>query len=61
MKGRTVITIAHRLEAVKNAEYCVVLGKGKLVRYGSAREILNEGSGGLDVLREGDGEEGGEG
>ncbi len=43
MKGRTVITIAHRLEAVKNAEYCIVLGKGRLLRQGTAADILKEG------------------
>ena len=44
MKGRTVITIAHRLEAVKNAEYCIVLGKGRLVKHGRADDILREDS-----------------
>lgn len=44
MRESTVITIAHRLEAVRNATHCVVLGKGKLVRSGSAEEMLGEGS-----------------
>lgn len=44
MKESTVITIAHRLEAVKNADYCVVLGKGKLVKSGRAADMLREGS-----------------
>ena len=44
MRESTVITIAHRLEAVKSADYCVVLGKGKLVRSGRAVEMLKEGS-----------------
>jgi ABC-type multidrug transport system fused ATPase/permease subunit len=44
MRQSTVITIAHRLEAVKNADYCVVLGKGKLVRAGKAEDMLREGS-----------------
>jgi ABC-type multidrug transport system fused ATPase/permease subunit len=44
MKGRTVITIAHRLEAVKNADYCVVLGDGRIIREGSAADILRENS-----------------
>lgn len=43
MRESTVITIAHRLEAVRNAEFCVVLGKGKLVRAGRAEEMLREG------------------
>ncbi len=40
MNESTVITIAHRLEAVKNADYCVVLQKGKLVEAGPAAEML---------------------
>ncbi|KAF2180532.1 P-loop containing nucleoside triphosphate hydrolase protein [Zopfia rhizophila CBS 207.26] len=40
----TVITIAHRLEAVKNADYCVVLGNGKLVKSGRASDMLSKGS-----------------
>lgn len=52
MQGRTVITIAHRLEAVKNAEYCIVLGKGRLIKYGRAEDILKEGSSNLDSFLE---------
>ena len=44
MRESTVITIAHRLEAVKNADYCVVLGRGKLVKAGKASDMLKEGS-----------------
>ena len=43
MRGSTVITIAHRLEAVRNADFAVVLGKGKLVQAGKAEEMLREG------------------
>jgi ABC-type multidrug transport system fused ATPase/permease subunit len=43
MKESTVITIAHRLEAVKNADYCVVLGKGKVIKAGKASDMLKEG------------------
>ncbi|KAF1960533.1 ABC bile acid transporter-like protein [Byssothecium circinans] len=43
MRESTVITIAHRLEAVRNADWCIVLGKGKLVRCGPAEEMLREG------------------
>ncbi|KAF2019292.1 ABC bile acid transporter-like protein [Aaosphaeria arxii CBS 175.79] len=43
MRESTVITIAHRLEAVKNADYCVVLGKGKLVKAGKASDMLKDG------------------
>jgi ABC-type multidrug transport system fused ATPase/permease subunit len=44
MRESTVITIAHRLEAVRNADYCIVLGKGKLVKSGKAKDMLREGS-----------------
>jgi len=44
MRESTVITIAHRLEAVKNAEFCIVLGKGRVVKAGRASEMLREGS-----------------
>ena len=44
MRESTAITIAHRLEAVRNADY-VVLGKGKLVRAGNAKDMLAEGTG----------------
>jgi ABC-type multidrug transport system fused ATPase/permease subunit len=43
MKESTVITIAHRLEAVKNADYCIVLGNGRIVKQGPAEEMLREG------------------
>lgn len=43
MRESTVITIAHRLEAVKNADYCVVLGKGKLIKAGRASDMLRDG------------------
>lgn len=50
MSGRTVITIAHRLEAVKNAEYCIVLGKGRLIKQGRAGDILRGDSGAIPNL-----------
>lgn len=40
MTDSTVITIAHRLEAVRNADYCIVLGKGKILEQGPAEEML---------------------
>ncbi|WPG98732.1 ABC bile acid transporter [Acrodontium crateriforme] len=42
MKDSTVITIAHRLEAVRNADYCIVLGKGKVLEQGPAEDMLRE-------------------
>jgi ABC-type multidrug transport system fused ATPase/permease subunit len=50
MKGRTVITIAHRLEAVRNAEFCIVLDKGRMVRHGRAEDILRENSNNLSSM-----------
>ncbi|KAF2002299.1 P-loop containing nucleoside triphosphate hydrolase protein [Amniculicola lignicola CBS 123094] len=44
MRESTVITIAHRLEAVRNADYCVVLSKGKVEKAGRAEDMLREGS-----------------
>ncbi|KAF1832529.1 P-loop containing nucleoside triphosphate hydrolase protein [Decorospora gaudefroyi] len=43
MRHSTVITIAHRLEAVKDADFCVVLGKGQLIKAGRAEDMLREG------------------
>jgi ABC-type multidrug transport system fused ATPase/permease subunit len=40
MRGSTVITIAHRAEAVKHADYCIVLGKGQVVQQGNAADML---------------------
>ncbi|KAH9838909.1 ATP-dependent bile acid permease-like [Teratosphaeria destructans] len=45
MKESTVITIAHRLEAVRNADYCIVLGKGRILEQGPAAQMLKEHSG----------------
>lgn len=42
MKDSTVITIAHRLEAVRNADYCIVLGKGKVIEQGLAADMLRD-------------------
>jgi ABC-type multidrug transport system fused ATPase/permease subunit len=40
MKGSTVITIAHRAEAVKHADYCIVLGEGRVIQQGKAADML---------------------
>lgn len=39
MRSSTVITIAHRLEAVKDADYCVVLENGRLQSQGRATDV----------------------
>ena len=38
MRESTVITIAHRLEAVKNADFFIRLDKGKLIAAGPVEE-----------------------
>ncbi|KAF8849022.1 ABC transporter-like protein [Acephala macrosclerotiorum] len=39
MRESTVITIAHRVEAVRGADWCVVLGKGRIEEVGKAGEL----------------------
>lgn len=39
LKESTVITIAHRVEAVKNADYCIVLDNGRVVANGTPEEV----------------------
>jgi ABC-type multidrug transport system fused ATPase/permease subunit len=40
MKESTVITIAHRLEAVREADSCIVLAEGRVVDQGFVGEVL---------------------
>ncbi|KAL1138969.1 hypothetical protein AAG570_009030 [Ranatra chinensis] len=41
MKGRTVLTIAHRLSTVKNADQIAVLDQGKIVELGSYDQLMD--------------------
>jgi ABC-type multidrug transport system fused ATPase/permease subunit len=43
MVEATVIMIAHRVEAVKGADYAIVLEKGRVLRQGPAKEMLSGG------------------
>ena len=38
LRGSTIITIAHRLEAVRNADYYIRLGNGRVISQGAAVE-----------------------
>ena len=49
MKESTVVTIAHRIEAVNNADYCIVLDKGGVLAQGSASEMLRDGAAAANV------------
>lgn len=44
LSGSTVITIAHRMEAIRAADYCVVLGKGTILKMGKPEDVLREGA-----------------
>ena len=41
-KDKTVITVAHRLSTVKNAEQIVVLDKGEIIELGTHTELVNK-------------------
>ena len=55
MKDSTVITIAHRLEAVRNADYCIVLGKGQILEQGPAAEMLRDHQ--IDMVEDNEGQD----
>ncbi len=42
-KGRTVIIIAHRLSAVRDAQRILVLDRGELVESGTHAELVGAG------------------
>ena len=53
-KGVTVITVAHRLDTVLGYDKIVVLGAGRILEYGSPRQLLRNRSGELRKLVEAD-------
>lgn len=40
LRESTVITVAHRVEAVKDADYCIVLDSARVVAAGPPSEIM---------------------
>ena len=42
IKGRTTISIAHRLSTLRNADRLIVLDNGKLVESGTHEELVKE-------------------
>ncbi|HDC7497854.1 TPA: ABC transporter ATP-binding protein [Staphylococcus aureus] len=41
-KGKTVITIAHKLETIKNADQIIVLNEGEIIQKGSRDELIRK-------------------
>ena len=53
-KGVSVITVAHRLETVLGYDRIAVLGDGKLLEYGSPKDLLQINNGELRALVDAD-------
>lgn len=43
MKGRTSFVIAHRLSTIKNADFILVMDKGKVIEQGTHQQLLKKG------------------
>ena len=50
-KGRTVITVAHRLSTVKNADLIVVLDKGRIIETGTHKDLAVRGKAYYELVK----------
>ncbi|HBC4588394.1 TPA: ABC transporter ATP-binding protein [Staphylococcus aureus] len=50
-KGKTVITIAHKLETIKNADQIIVLNEGEIIQKGSHDELIRKPGMSQDFIR----------
>ena len=41
-QGRTVISIAHRLTTIRNADRIIVMGEGEILEQGNFKELANK-------------------
>ena len=51
MSKTTVVMVAHCIEAVRGADYIIVLEDGRVKRQGPAREVLAAEKAGQPILR----------
>ena len=54
--GATIIAVAHRLDTVIDYDKILVLGKGKVLEYGSPKDLLAKGGGHFTAMVEDTGE-----